>query len=93
MQVDHIQPYKPNNRIENLQLLTPAEKVQKSCNKPIISINIHTGEEKTYLSIKSAAIKLNISAGNISSVCNGRKHHKTAKSKNDDQKYRFEFVR
>ena len=40
-----------------------------------------------------AAIYLDINAGNISSVCNGRKHHKTATAKNNCQKYSFEFLK
>lgn len=58
----------------------------------VISINIYTGEEKIYISLKTAAIDLDIYAKSISQICNKRKYHKTATSKNDCQRYRFEFV-
>ena len=80
-QVDHINEIKSDNRIKNLQVLTPQKNSEKSNSKPIISINIETGKEKRYISIRSAAIELDINAGNISQIC--RKKCKTAKSKKD----------
>ena len=68
-EVDHINNIKTDNRIKNLQLLTHNQNVEKSKNRPIISINIETGKEKRYNSIKKAAIELDISGGNISKVC------------------------
>ena len=68
LEVDHINEIKSDNRIKNLQLLTHKQNVQKSKNKPIISTNIETGKEKRYISIKKAAIELDISAGNISNI-------------------------
>ena len=52
-----------------LQLLSHKQNVQKSKNKKIISTNIETGEEREYISMKTAAIELGISAGNISNIC------------------------
>lgn len=66
------------------------KKVKK---KAIVSINIESGEENYYISIKSASIELNIGVSEISSICLKRKYHKTATSKNDGNKYRFEFVK
>ena len=60
--------------------------------KPIISINIETGKEKRYISIKKASDELNIHVGNISSICCKRKSCKTAKSKKDGKKYTFMFL-
>ena len=75
-----------------LQLLTPQKNSEKSNSKPIISINIETGEERRYISIKKASDELNIHAGNISSICCKRKSCKTAKSKKDGKKYSFKYL-
>ena len=69
LQVDHINEIKSDNRIKNLQLLTPRQNNKKSNNRPIISTNIETGKERRFISIKKASIELDISAGNISKVC------------------------
>ena len=74
---------KTDNRIENLQLLTPRQNIKKSNNKPIISINIENGKERRFISIKTAAIELDINSGNISNICRKRKSCKTASSKKD----------
>ena len=68
-EVDHQNNIRSDNRIKNLQLLTPKQNVEKSKNRPIISTNIETGKEKRYISIKKASIELDISGGNISQVC------------------------
>ena len=73
LETDHINGDKTDNRIKNLQLLTHKQNVEKSKNKPIISINIATGEQRRFDSIKKASKELNINAGNISSNCNQRK--------------------
>ena len=91
-EIDHINEIKSDNRIKNLQLLTHKQNVEKSRNKPIISINFATGEQKRFVSVKKASDKLNINAGNISSNCYQRKNHKTAKSKKDGCKYTFKFI-
>ena len=82
-EVDHINNIKLDNRVKNLQLLTPKQNRQKSSSKPIISTCIETGEERIYNSIKIASIELDIHFSCISSICIKRKHHKTAKSKKD----------
>ena len=91
-QVDHINNVRSDNRIINLQLLTPQKNSEKSNSKPIISINIETGKEKRYISIKKASDELNIHAGNISRICCKRKSCKTAKSKKDGKKYSFKYL-
>ena len=60
-EVDHINEVKKDNRIKNLQILTHKQNIEKSKNKPIISINIETGEERRYISIKVASNELKIS--------------------------------
>ena len=91
-QVDHINEIKTDNRIKNLQILSPQKNSEKSNGKPIISKNIETEKEKRFNSIQSSAIELNINASNISSICNQRKHHKTTTSKKDGKKYTFRYL-
>ena len=82
-EIDHINNIKSDNRIKNLQLLTPKQNRQKSSSKSIISINIKTGKERRFISIKTASIELDINAGSISNICCKRKSYKTATSKKD----------
>ena len=91
-EVDHIFPVKTDNRIKNLQLLTHKQNVEKSKNKAIISTCIKDRKERRFISIKKAAIELNISAGNISNICCKRKSCKTATSKKDNKKYTFRYL-
>ena len=80
-EVDHINEIKIDNRIKNLQLLSHKNNIEKSKNRPIISINIETGKERRYNSIKTAAIELYISAGNISKVCSKKGKSLSSKKK------------
>ena len=89
-EVDHINEIKSDNRIKNLQLLSHKHNIEKSKNRPIISINIETGKERRYNSIKTAAIELDISAGNISKVCS--KKGKSLSSKKNGKKYTFRYL-
>ena len=89
-EVDHINEIKSDNRIKNLQLLSHKHNIEKSKNRPIISINIETGKERRYNSIKTAAIQLDISAGNISKVC--RKKGKSLSSRKNGKKYTFKYL-
>ena len=85
LEVDHVNNIKFDNRIKNLQLLSHKQNVGKSKNKPIISINIETGEERRFISIQSASTELDINAANISMIC--RKKRKSATSKKDKKIY------
>ena len=87
LEIDHINNINTDNRIKNLQLLSHKQNIEKSKNRPIISINIETGKERRYISTKKAAIELDISSGNISKVC--RKKCKFLTSKKDQKKYTF----
>ena len=89
-EVDHINEIKSDNRIKNFQLLSHKHNIEKSKNRPIISINIETGKERRYNSIKTAAIELDISAGNISKVC--RKKGKSLSSRKNGKKYTFKYL-
>ena len=90
-QIDHINNCKTDNRLKNLQLLTPTQNNQKSNNKAIISINIKTCEEKKYVSISKAAIELGICVSYISQICSQRKHLKSAASKKDGKNTHLNF--
>ena len=90
--IDHCDSVRTNNKIENLQLLTFRENVQKGGRKAIISFNIKNNEQKKYDSITSASIELNISITSISKICRIVKYYKTVISKKDGDRYRFEFL-
>ena len=90
LEIDHINEIKKDNRIKNLQLLTHKQNIEKSKNRSIISTNIENGKERRFISIKTAAIELDINAGNISKIC--RKKGKTATSKKNGKKYTFKFL-
>ena len=68
-EVDHINEIKSDNRIKNLQILSHKQNVQKSKNKPIISKNIETGEERRFISIQVASNELKINYSHISKIC------------------------
>ena len=91
-EVDHINDIRTDNRIKNLQLLTHKQNIEKSKrkNRAIISTNIETGKERRFISIKTAAIELDICTGNISKVC--RKKCKFLTSKKDKKIYTFRYL-
>ena len=90
LEIDHLNENKTDNRIKNLQLLTHKQNVEKSKNKPIISINLKTGEEKRFKSLTKASEELNIFESNISAICKNK--NKTATSKKDGCKYTFCYL-
>ena len=91
-EVDHVNEIKTDNRIKNLQLLTPKQNSGKSNNRAIISTCIETGKERRYISIKQAAIELDIHSTSISNICCKRKSFKTATSKKDGKTYLFKYL-
>lgn len=88
--IHHCDFSRDNNKLKNLLLLAPAKNTQKSLNKPVISINIITDEEKIYGSIKTITIELKICGNSITQIC--KRRQKTATSEKDGHKYRFEYV-
>ena len=89
-EVDHQNNVRSDNRIKNLQLLTHKQNIEKSNNRAIISINIETGKEKRYISIKTAAIDLDINSSHIYKIC--RKKCKSATSKKNKKIYTFRYL-
>ena len=87
MQVDHVQPFKNDNSIKNLQILSPKQNIQKSLNKPVISLNIETGDKNIFISLKEASEELDISSSYISRICKNKQ--KKATSQKDGCKYIF----
>ena len=92
-EIDHKNEVKTDNKINNLQLLTHQQNIEKSKNKPIVSINVESSKKEIFLSIKAASIELEIVCSSISSICKKRKYRKTATSKKDGQKYTFEYLK
>ena len=92
--VDHINNIKTDNRLENLQLITPRENQIKDYKKrkglPIMvrAINIKSGEAFDYYSIRECARRLDIIHSSIHRILNGDAN--TATSKKDNNKYTFE---
>ena len=92
-EVDHVNNFKFDNRIKNLQLLTPKQNKQKSLCRLIKSIEIETGKEKRYNSIQEASNKLDIHFSTISNICCKRKSYKTATSKKNEKKIHIQILR
>ena len=92
-EIDHKNEVKTDNRIINLQLLTHQQNIEKSKNKPIVSINVETSKKKIFLSIKAASIELEIVRSSISNICKKINYRKSATSKKDGQKYSFKYLK
>ena len=92
LEIDHQNGLKSDNRIKNLQLLTPRQNSEKSNNKAIISTCVETGKERRFISIKTASIELGINSAYISDICRKKKYCKTATSKKDKHKYTFRYL-
>ena len=90
--IDHCDSVRTNNKIENLQLLTLKENVQKGRSKPIKSFTIKNNVQKNYVSITSASVELDISFSIISGICRKVKYYKTVISKKGGDRYSFEFL-
>ena len=95
--VDHINNIKTDNRLENLQLITQSQNMKKENikgeNRPQIrvrAININSGESFDYHSIYECSKRLDINDASIRHVLNGVT--KTATSKLDKNKYKFEKI-
>ena len=95
--VDHINNIRTDNRLQNLQLITPSQN-QKKENRigeklppiRVRAVNINSGESFDYDSICKCSKGLDIHKGSINGVLNGIT--KTATSKIDKNKYKFEKI-
>ena len=104
--IDHINNIKDDNRLCNLQLLTPQENCKKSAGrrdytfvsknhqnkKCVKATNIDTNEVSYYNSMYAIFQHLDINAGIVKMVCEGLNCCKTGISKLDKCHYKFEYV-
>ena len=106
-QIDHINDIRDDNRLCNLQLLTPKENSKKAAKnrdytqtvenfknvKCVKAINIETKEVSYYNSMYAAEKHLGIDHSIVRRVCNGDYGWKSGRSKKDGKSYKFEYVK
>ena len=101
-QINHINFNKKDNRIKNLEVVTPSENIRKSLKnrnfvlcrknpKKVTAINLFTKKETNFNSLYSVSKILGINPGQVSMICEGIKYCKKATSKVDGQKYSFRY--
>ena len=82
MQVNHIDEDKNNNHISNLNLMTPKEncnwgtrneRMAKAISKPVQKLDLYCNIIAEYDSITDASKSNNLSNGNISEACKGKR--------------------
>ena len=100
-QIDHIDDNKENNKLDNLQLITPSENCKKAVKnrknfnnyqniRSVKGTNNETNEVKYYFSIHSAGQHLEINSASVMRVCDGVT--RSTQSKKDNHWYKFEYV-
>ena len=104
--IDHVNNIKDDNRLCNLQLVTPSENNKKSAKrrdytfaaknhqnkKCVKATNIDTNEVSYYNSMYAVNQHLGINAGIVKMVCEKINDRKTGISKIDNHSYKFEYV-
>lgn len=107
LHVDHKNEIIEDNRLENLQLLTPSQNIKKSVKnrdysfikdthknkRSVKAINKETKEVSYYFSMYACEKHLNVSVGLIAKICEKRECYKFGKSKNDGNWYKFEYIK
>ena len=96
--VDQINDDSINNRLCNLQLLTPQEnsikagknRTKKSPPRPVVAINLTTRERHYFPSMTRAGKELGINSARVRDVCENIS--KSTRSNCDDYWYRFEYL-
>lgn len=105
--IDHINNKKYDNRLCNLQLVTPSENSKKAAQnrdhtflknsrrnkKCVKATNINTKEVSYFNSMNWCEQHLSVNRGNIKKVFDGVKYRKSCISKKDGCSYRFEYVK
>lgn len=100
-QINHINCIRTDDRLKNLEVVTPSENCKKSAKnkdsklfnkkaKKVLAINLVSKKETKFDSIYSVTKILGINPGQVSMICSGL--YKTATSKIDGQKYFFRFI-
>lgn len=86
-QINHIDENKANNNVDNLEWVTASQNVNHGTRneravsgrrRPVVSIDVKTGERTYYKGIRVAARELGISSGQINGVCKKVPGYKTA---------------
>ena len=90
MHIDHWDFNKKNNSINNLQILSPKENIQKSKFKKVFSLNLKTKEEKIFGSVTETAKFYQISISTVTKNC--QKKTKITQSKKDGKRYQFFYL-
>ena len=105
--IDHINNDKEDNRLCNLQLMTPQQNCKKSTKdrdysfvaqnyknrKCVKATNKNTNEVSYYYSMYAVQQYLKINAGTVKMVCEGFNGYKSGISKKDGHSYSFEYVK
>lgn len=96
--IDHINDDKIDNRLCNLQLVTTKEncikagknRVRRSPPRPVVAINLTTGERHYFPSVTRAGKELGIDPKLVQLVC--ERIRRSTRSNFDDYRYRFEYL-
>ena len=102
-QINHINFIRNDNRLKNLELVTPSENCIISAKnrnfgfyrknpKKVTAINLFTKKETNFNSFYSVYKILGIQAAQVKMICDGIKYCKTANSKVDGCKYTFRYI-
>ena len=86
----HIDGDKQNNRPDNLKRVLNESSNPEGQNRKILATNLSTNEKRFFNSIYQASKALQINAGSIKLIADGKR--KTAKSKLNGNKYSFKYA-